>query len=120
MAPGKPDLPRAVAFVDGQNLFNAAKEAFFPNYDVVKLSLEVASSQGWSLVQARFYTGIPEPNDPQHVFWGNRLASLGRQGVVLFSRPLRYHLERSRFLTEAYSRQGSPSRRAWMSGLLST
>jgi len=46
MAPGKPDLPRAVAFVDGQNLFNAAKEAFgyhFPNYDVVKLSLEVAS-----------------------------------------------------------------------------
>lgn len=93
MAPGKPDLPRAVAFVDGQNLFNAAKEAFFPNYDVVKLSLEVASSQGWSLVQARFYTGIPEPNDPQHVFWGNRLASLGRQGVVLFSRPLRYHLE---------------------------
>jgi uncharacterized LabA/DUF88 family protein len=96
MAPAEPDLPRAVAFVDGQNLFNAAKEAFgyhFPNYDVVKLSQEVTSSQGWSLVQTRFYTGIPEAHDPRHAFWANKLATLGRQGVVLFSRPLRYHVE---------------------------
>jgi uncharacterized LabA/DUF88 family protein len=94
--PDAPATPRAMAFVDGQNLFNAAKEAFgyrYPNYDVVKLSQQVASANGWTLVQTRFYTGIPGPADPRHVFWSNKLATLGRQGVVLFSRPLRYHPE---------------------------
>jgi len=91
-----PAVPRAIAFVDGQNLFHAAKEAFgydFPNYDVVKLAREVASVGGWSLAQTRFYTGIPEPKDPRHRFWSNKLAGMGRQGVVLFTRPLRYHPE---------------------------
>jgi len=39
--PQAPANPRAIAFVDGQNLFNAAKEAFgytYPNYDVLKLA----------------------------------------------------------------------------------
>ena len=34
--PSEPPLKRAFVFVDGQNLFHAAKEAFgysFPNYD---------------------------------------------------------------------------------------
>jgi uncharacterized LabA/DUF88 family protein len=91
-----PANPRAIAFVDGKNLFNAAKEAFgyiYPNYDVVKLAREVTSIGGWTLVQTCFYTGIPEPGDARHVFWSNKLATLGRQGVVLFSRPLRYHQE---------------------------
>lgn len=94
--PNAPATPRAMAFVDGQNLFNAAKEAFgyrYPNYDVAKLSQQVASANGWTLVQTRFYTGIPEPADPRHAFWSNKLATLGRQGDVLFSRPLRYHPE---------------------------
>jgi uncharacterized LabA/DUF88 family protein len=94
--PQPPAVPRAIVFVDAQNLFNAAKEAFgytYPNFDVMKLAQEVASIGGWNLVQTRFYTGIPEPADPRHVFWSNKLAALGRQGVVLFSRPLRYHPE---------------------------
>jgi uncharacterized LabA/DUF88 family protein len=94
--PQPPTNPRAIAFVDGQNLFNAAKEAFgytFPNYDVLKLAGEVASLGGWHLTQTRFYTGVPERSDPRQAFWNNKLAALGRQGVVLFSRALRYHQE---------------------------
>ncbi len=94
--PDAPQNPRATAFVDGQNLFNAAKEAFgytFPNYDVVALCREVCSRSGWNLIEMRFYTGVPEPSDPRHAFWANKLASLGRQGVVLFSKPLRYRAE---------------------------
>ena len=91
-----PPNPKAIAFVDGQNLFNAAKEAFgynYPNYDILKLAHEVASANGWTLIQTCFYTGIPEPKDPRHAFWSNKLANLGRRGIVLFSKPLRYHLE---------------------------
>ncbi len=47
----EPALKRVVAFVDGQNLFYAAKEAFgyqYPNYDILKLaqtSLSAASTR---------------------------------------------------------------------------
>lgn len=37
----EPDIKRAVAFFDGQNLFHSAKRAFgytFPNYDPVLLA----------------------------------------------------------------------------------
>ena len=91
-----PASPRAIAFFDAQNLFNAAKESFgylYPNFDVTRLAKEVASIGGWNLVETRFYTGIPEASDPRHTFWSNKLAALGRQGTVLFSRPLRYHHE---------------------------
>jgi uncharacterized LabA/DUF88 family protein len=85
---------RAIAFIDGQNLFNAAKEAFgypFPNYDVLKLGNVISSQNHWSLVETRFYTGIPDPGDPRHIFWQNKFSNMGRQGVALFSRPIRYH-----------------------------
>ena len=42
--PVEPNLKRAVTFVDGQNLYHAAKAAFgytYPNYDVQKLSAEI-------------------------------------------------------------------------------
>src|SRR2546425_2551527 len=42
--PPEPPVKRAVAFIDGQNLFHAAKEAFgyrWPNFDPLKLSTEV-------------------------------------------------------------------------------
>jgi uncharacterized LabA/DUF88 family protein len=106
-----PASPRAIAFVDAQNLFNAAKEAFgytYPNFDVVKLAQEVASIGGWSLVETRFYTGIPEASDPRHAFWSNKLAALGRQGIVLFSRPLRYHHEEVALPSGATSRVRVP------------
>lgn len=58
--------PRAIAFVDGQNLFHAARVAFghsYPNYDVKELAETVSRRMGWSLVQVRFYTGVPDASD---------------------------------------------------------
>lgn len=93
--PVEPAVKRAIAFVDGQNLFHAAREAFgytFPNYDVKALADKVCGQSGWTLAQARFYTGIPEASDNPfwNTFWAGKMAVMGRQGVVVFSRPLRY------------------------------
>jgi len=63
--PSEPSTKRAVAFVDGQNLFHAAREVFgytYPNYDVGALARSVCQGKGWDLVQVRFYTGIPDPS----------------------------------------------------------
>lgn len=93
--PPEPQLKRAITFVDGQNLFHAAREAFgytYPNYDVLALSQAICTSEGWQLSQARFYTGIPDPADNPlwSKFWAAKMAVMGRQNVFLFSRPLRY------------------------------
>ena len=48
--PTEPTTKRTVAFVDGQNLFHAAKEAFgyiYPNYDVLALATTLCKSKGW-------------------------------------------------------------------------
>jgi hypothetical protein len=48
-----PDIIRAAAFFDGQNLFHCAKAAFgytFPNYDPVVLANAVCAQKGWRLV----------------------------------------------------------------------
>ena len=92
---GEPLTKRAVAFVDGQNLFHAAREAFgytYPNYDVSALAGLVCARRGWELAQVRFYTGIPDVSDNRrwHFFWTHKLAAMGRQGVVVYSRALRY------------------------------
>ena len=52
----------------------------------------VCRARGWTLSQARFYTGIPDPTDNPfwHHFWSAKLSVMGRQGVVVFSRSLRY------------------------------
>jgi len=93
--PPEPADKRAVAFIDGQNLFHAAREAFgytYPNYDPVALARAVCSAQGWRLAQTRFYTGVPDPSD--NAFWGHfwtaKLAVMGTRGVQVYSRPLRY------------------------------
>lgn len=91
----EPAVKRAVVFVDGQNLFHAAREAFgytYPNYDVSALATELCTGQGWTLGEVRFYTGIPDASDDAfwHHFWTHKLASMGRQGVAVFSRSLRY------------------------------
>lgn len=91
----EPNIKRAVAFIDGQNLFHAAKEAFgykYPNYDVLTLSLAVCRENNWELAQTRFYTGIPDKSDDEqwHGFWTNKLLSMARSGVVSFTRRLRY------------------------------
>jgi len=93
--PSPPSNPRAVVFVDGQNLFYAAKDAFgyrFPNYDVAALANRLSADQGWTLNQVRFYTGVPDATDDAfwNHFWNHKLAHMGRAGVHVFSRPLRY------------------------------
>lgn len=93
--PPETSLKRTVVFVDGQNLFHAVRNAFgytHPNYDIHALARAITGVRGWHLAQARFYTGIPDPvQDPQwHRYWSRKLAVMGRQGVIVFARPLKY------------------------------
>lgn len=89
---------RAVAFIDGQNLFRSAKEAFghtYPNYDPMSLAQAVCTREGWNLRQVRFYTGYPDSEDNPfwNHFWTAKFAQMGRQGIHVFSRTLRYRNE---------------------------
>lgn len=91
----EPAIKRAIAFIDGQNLFHHSKEAFgyrYPNYDIQKLVETIAKAQSWNLTEINFYTGVPDAGDnPKwNRFWTNKLAAMGRQGITVFSRPLRY------------------------------
>lgn len=94
--PSEPMIKRAVVFVDGQNLFYAAKQAFgytYPNYDAICLATKLCEIKGWELNQTRFYTGIPNHSDKPfwNYFWSAKLAVMGsRPNVHIFSRPLRY------------------------------
>lgn len=98
MSPHEPALKKAVVFVDGQNLYRAVKDAFgyhHPNYNIKLLSEKVCSDHNWNLVGIHFYTGVPDPQDDPlwHTFWSKKLSYMGRLGIELFSRPLRYHNE---------------------------
>ena len=91
----EPAIKRTVAFIDGQNLFHSARVAFghtYPNYDVHALADRLCQSKGWQLAQVRFYTGVPASSDNArwHHFWSAKLAAMGRRGVHVYSRPLRY------------------------------
>lgn len=93
--PKEPALIRAVSFFDGQNLFHSAKQAFgytFPNYDPVALTRAVCEQRGWNVSGVRFYTGIPDAADKPfwNHFWIAKGAQMGREGVHMFTRPLRY------------------------------
>jgi len=99
--PIEPNIKRAVTFVDGQNLFHSAREAFgytYPNYNVMALSQAVCQRQGWNLVQGRFYTGTPNQQDDAfwHHFWMAKLRTITWQGCHVFSRPLRYRNKKVR------------------------
>jgi len=91
----EPSIKRVVAFIDGQNLFHAAREAFaytYPNYDVSALAQTVCMKQNWVLTQTRFYTGVPDSRDDRvwNHFWSAKLLMMSRRGVHTYSRPLRY------------------------------
>jgi uncharacterized LabA/DUF88 family protein len=89
---------RVVAFVDGQNLFHAAKKAFgysFPNYDPVKLAnLICEQQQDWTLTKLYFYTGMPSEtrDEARHRFWKIKLGVMGTDTelVQTYTRPLVY------------------------------
>lgn len=91
----EPQVKRAAAFFDGQNLFHSARVAFghsYPNYDPRALASTVCTAQGWELSETHFYTGVPSPLKSPRVaqFWDEKLAWIGRTGVQTLSRPLRY------------------------------
>lgn len=91
----EPAIKRAMAFIDGQNLYHHSRDAFgyrFPNYDVRKLVEAVAAQQHWDVIGINFYTGVPDAADNPgwNRFWTNKLASMGRRGISVFSRSLRY------------------------------
>lgn len=99
--PAEPASKRTVVFVDSQNLYHSVREAFgytYPNFDILALAGRICQSRGWDLLQVRFYTGIPDPSDNAfwHHFWSHKLAALGRQGVWVYSRSLRYRNRRLR------------------------
>ena len=84
--PPEPATKRTIAFVDGQNLFYAAKEAFgctYPNYAPLALARAVCAAQGWQLTAARFYTGVPDAQDNPfwNHFWTAKLAAMGTRGI---------------------------------------
>lgn len=91
----EPASKRAITFIDGQNLYHGAREAFgvtHPNYDLMKLSHQVCNANGCHLSQARFYTGYPSRDDDVRwaSFWQKKLLAISRQGVWKFTRQLRY------------------------------
>jgi uncharacterized LabA/DUF88 family protein len=93
--PVEPEAKRAIAFVDGQNLYHAAREAFgyaYPNYDVGALARAVCAQKDWDCVGVQFYTGVPEVNDHAfwNAFWNAKLAAMGTRGIRVFRRALRY------------------------------
>ena len=99
--PDEPRIKRAVSFIDGQNLYRHAKDAFghhHPNYDPRKLADAVCADRGWINHGVCFYTGVPSAaRSPMwHVYWSRRLTAMRRAGVVVTSRTLRYRVERVR------------------------
>lgn len=93
--PAEPARKRAIAFVDGQNLFHAARAAFgytHPNYDVQALAEAVCRQAGWQLQRTHFYTGVPDVEDDAFwsEFWAAKLLAMSRAGVYVFSRKLKY------------------------------
>ncbi len=93
--PQEPSEKRVIAFVDGQNLFYAAKKAFgysYPNYDPHALAQKISISKNWKLIATHFYTGVPtiEDNPAWHSFWSAKLVSMGKMGIKTFRRALRY------------------------------
>jgi len=93
--PAEPSVKYAVAFFDGQNLFHHAKAAFghhHPNYDPLLLAEAVCAERGWTSTLVRFYTGVPDQARDRrwHGYWTRRLTAMGRAGIVVTSRTLRY------------------------------
>ena len=91
----EPASKRAIAYIDGQNLFNAVKEAFgypYPNYNIRQLAETTCAQRGWILTEINFYTGIPDPGIDlsRHHFWVAKLAAMGTRCIRTYSRPLRY------------------------------
>jgi len=94
----EPKVKYAMAFIDGQNLFQRAKDAFghfHPNYDPTELHGAVCKVHGWTPNLVRFYTGIPSAAETPMwaAYWAKRLLYMSRAGIHVTTRPLRYRKE---------------------------
>lgn len=92
----EPAVKNAIAFIDGQNLYRHAKDAFghhHPNYHPIKLHTAVCEAKGWRPSLVRFYTGIPSATESEMWagYWASRVLSMKRAGIVATTRPIRYH-----------------------------
>ena len=84
--PPEPATKHTVAFVDGQNLFYAAREAFgysYPSYDPLKLAQRICLDHRWQLVVTRFYTGVPDATVrlSWYQFCNAKLNAMARRGI---------------------------------------
>ena len=91
----EPAIKRVAAFVNGQNFFHAAREAFgysFPNCDPQALARAICGARGWTLAETHFFTGIPDAFDNPRLnhFWVAKLAVMGTRGIRTFLRRFRY------------------------------
>lgn len=86
---------RTVVFIDGQNLYRVAKNAwghygapyFWPCYDVAKIAQILnARVAGRKLSEVRFYTGVPTPqqNPFWSRFWRKKIYALRQQGIYCY------------------------------------
>jgi uncharacterized LabA/DUF88 family protein len=94
-------VAHAIAFIDGQNLFAAARDAFgvkAPSFDVVALSHAVAEAQGWEVHGVRFSSGVPaaDDNERPHRAWSSQLREMRTLVVHATVRPLRRRRKRVR------------------------
>lgn len=98
---------RAIAFVDGQNLFHAVAEAFgydYPNYHPLALADRICAERGWRCLQVRFYTGVPKLQDNPfwHKFWAAKKRFLSRdKRIYVFTRDTHYRDKRISFSEDA-------------------
>ena len=90
---------RCIVFVDGQNLYHLAKDAWrtgasstysWPSYDIEKLSLALVNAVGGrTLAEIRFYTGVTNPKAGRrerfwHDFWSSKLRLMQNQGIYVY------------------------------------
>jgi hypothetical protein len=119
----EPDLKRLFVFVDGQNLFHAARSSFGirePNYDVRALSELVAGRLRSELRGCCFYTGMPSPaySKRWYDFWAGKLTRMHAHGVDIVTRPLVYRVQATQLPDGAVTQVRVGQRRASTSGSL--
>jgi uncharacterized LabA/DUF88 family protein len=85
-------IDRVVVFIDGQNLFHLAKEAWdegyhWPKYDPIRIAEELtALKPGRALIQVRFYSGVPTKDQDKkwHAFWTAKLRAVQSRGAWIY------------------------------------
>lgn len=91
-----------MVFIDGQNLYHCAMEAWgrdqynWPSYDPVLIAQTLTNLEpDRELVRVFFYTGVPDPHKHAfwHAFWSNKLRALrnSKTPVSVFAGRLSQH-----------------------------